>query len=254
MANPDLQALSDEQKHSLQEERYIAEIIKIRSGEKSEERRWLRLLFETAGGTAFITVVLGGLLGTMVNSCVQSSLQAREFAQSQEKSKSDLALTQYKDYLERRQDAMKSTYDLVGQCASACTTLASRMSSDNNPKKYPTQKEKEELIHQNNDTYEKFQKLEDDWRSNRDRFGLWVSYYYEGNADVIRCWNDTKESLTKYLDRTEAEYRQYIEDYRSRDQAKVAEKEKIDYETKVGKFTQCLQRNNRYFWKIYFPD
>jgi hypothetical protein len=246
-------SLTDEQKRSLQEEKYIAELLRIRGGQEDKKRTLVKTLFETAGGTALITVLLGGILGTILNSCIQINLKDREFQQSREQSKSELAVTQYKDYLEHRQEAIKSAYELVGRCASACYSLALRMSEDNNPRLYPTKQDL--LIKENDETYNSFLKVEDEWRSKRDSVALLVSYYYETDGDVMHCWTETRDSVNKYLESTEVEFRTYrLGDYTARNPTKVAEQERAVYETKISEFTQCLKRANKYLWKEYYPD
>ena len=245
--------LSDEQKRNLQQEAFVAEVLKIRGGHHREDikKNWFLRLLETSGGTALITVILGGILGAILNIAIQADLKEREGEQARQRFKGELAVMSYKNYLEQRQGAMKSLYDLVGRATSSCYTLISRMGPEYDPSLAPSSKEK--LVEENQRIYKKFQEVQEEWRSNRDSLGLLVNFYYEGDRSVMECWGKTRETADKYAQCADSKYRRYITDYITRNPEEICKDERVEFEKQIGEFTQCIQRVNKYLWKEYYP-
>ncbi len=246
--------LSDEQKQDLRREMYIAEVLKIRAGYDRGERKknWVFRLLETSGGAALVTVLLGGVLGAALNFVIQADLKQREDEQARQKFKGELALMSYKNYLEQRQGAMKSLYELVGRTTSSCYTLISRMGPEYDPRLSPSSKEK--LVAENQQIYKKFQEAQDEWRGNRDSLGLLVNFYYEGDSGVMQCWSNTRGAADKYAECADSKYRTYITDYITHSPEEICKGERAAFEAQISEFTQCIQRVNKYLWKDYYPE
>lgn len=211
----------------------------------------LRLL-ATNGGTALITVLLGGVLGAILNFFIQSSLTERETEQARQKFKGEVAMMAYKNHLDQRQDAMKRLYELVGKCASSCETLISRAEIDTS--KYPG-KALDELITENKPIYNKFLGVQEEWRENRVSVGLLVSFYYEGDSSVTNCWNRTRDSVSKYLECADGRYKKYQGDF-DHDPPETCSTHQKDFEDRIGEFTICLEKVNKTsaLWQDYGPQ
>lgn len=246
--------LSDEQQGDLRRERYIAEVLKIRGGEDRGDKKgnWFFRLLESSGGTALVTVLLGGLLGAILNFVIQADLRQREGEQARQKFKGELALMSYKNYLDQRQDAMKKLYELVGRSTASCYTLISRMGPEYDPKLAPLSKEK--LIEENQQIYKKFLEVQAEWRGNRDSLGLLVNFYYEGDKGVMECWSKTREAADKYAECADMRYRRYITDYITTNPDEICKDKRADFEGQIGEFTRCIQKVNKYLWKEYYPE
>jgi hypothetical protein len=249
MDSPEKIPLSDEQTQQLQQEEYISRILRVRSEQDQPSKSpWLKFL-GTAGGAALITVLIGGLLGTVLNFFIQSGLKSREIEQARQRSKGEIAIISFRDHLDRRQETTKNLYSLIGRCASASHSLLARTNFDTT--KYPTTKEK--LVEESEQIHKDFQKTQAEWLSNRDSLGLLVSYYFEGDASVTNCWHQTEDSVTQYLECADAEYNAYTNDWVQREVEPCQDK-RSNFQKTIGEFTQCVERANFYPWKEYYPE
>lgn len=243
--------LSDEQKKQLQQEEFISEVVRIRAEhDQTTKNSWLKFL-GTTGGAALITVLVGGLLGTVLNSCIQAGLKSREVEQARQKSKSEIGIISFKDHLDRRQETVKSLYSLVGRCAAASHSLLSTTLIDTN--QY-SDKAVQKLVEEDNEQVHKnFQAIQAEWLSNRDSLGLLVSYYFEGNMSVTSGWKETKDSVTRYLDCADAEYKNYLEFFVKRPELRCKE-ERNSVEITTEAFAQYVKSATYYPWKDYYPE
>ncbi len=68
----------------LRHEAFLAEVLRLRTklDQKQKEKLWWQRFLESSGGTALVTVLLGGLLGQLITSSVQVKQQEREFQQA----------------------------------------------------------------------------------------------------------------------------------------------------------------------------
>ena len=89
---------------------------------RNERRRGSRFL-QSSGGTALITVVLGGIVGSLITGMVQSATHEREFDLAWLKARGDQALGAYRDYLDKEQGLVSQAYGLVGEVAASAETL-----------------------------------------------------------------------------------------------------------------------------------
>jgi rubrerythrin len=206
-------------------------------------------LLATPGGAALVTVILGGILGTLLNSCIQAGLKDREMEQARQKSRGDLALIEYKDYLERRQEAIKSVFETVGKCAAVSLALISRTELD--PKDYRTSQDK--WLQENSDAEDKLLAAQKEWRTKQDSLGLQVSYYYENDVDLMNSWNEVKASLTNCITTAIRTYKGYEDDLVPRDVSAVYGPATKDLDEKLAGFAARLERMNKYLWKEFYP-
>jgi hypothetical protein len=102
-----------------------------------ERRSWWQWLLESSGGTALITVIIGGLMGSLITAIIQIGIKSREFEQARVKSRGDQALVAYKDYLEQQRETMKHAYQLIGNCVSASDDLIDITGEYFDPSKFP---------------------------------------------------------------------------------------------------------------------
>jgi len=185
-----------DQAEKLQFEAFIAEIQKLRTGADNHEKRkpWWQTMLESTGGTALITVIIGGLVGAIITGMIQSGAKDREFEQAWIKARGDQALIAYKDYLEQQRDTVKRAYELVGNCISASDDLIDLTGPDFDPTQYSGLEKQRVTLRQN------YNNCDRQWRGQRDMFGLLVTYYHHGEPRVIDSWELTKDSVSKFMD------------------------------------------------------
>lgn len=243
--------ISVEQKKQLEHERFISEIVRIRTEhDQTSKNPWLKFL-STTGGAALITVLIGGLLGTVLNFLIQSGLQKRELMQAREKSKSEIGIISFKDHLDRRQETVKNLYSLVGRCTAVSHSLLSTTLIDTN--QYSDKGVQKLVEEENEQVHKNFQETQEEWLSNRDSLGLLVSYYFEGNTNVTSGWKETKNSVTKYLDCADSEYKKYLEFFEKRPEL-LCKEERNQVERTTEAFAQYVKSATYYPWKEYYPE
>ncbi|HVG35827.1 MAG TPA: hypothetical protein VM911_22435 [Pyrinomonadaceae bacterium] len=243
--------LTEEQQKLLQQEAFISEILKIRELKERRDKNggWFVRLLESAGGAALITVLVGGILGGLLNWRIQTNLRDREAAQAIQKTQGELALVAYKDFLDRRQETIKSVYELLGNSASASYALITITGPEFEHSKLPAEAEEQKTA-----IRDRFNVAVNEWRSRQDNLGALLSYYHEGRPDVVDSWNNTKSSLTAYMKCAQDEWNNYSTDYIPRDTTKLCSEQRQNYEKNLQLLTQGLENTRRYLWKDFTKE
>jgi hypothetical protein len=168
-------------------ELFVADILKLRGKQESPKPWWQKIL-ETAGGAALITVLIGGLLGQLINMSVQSYLQDRERKESARKAKNDQALLAYNKFLEQGAGKVEHAYNLIGDCIAASDNLiaVAKPEFNNNVE----QKSKANVT---------YNEMATKWRSEKIQLGLLVKYYHHNDPGVTSAWQDAQEAVTNYM-------------------------------------------------------
>src|SRR5947208_267329 len=89
----------------------------------SENGSALISLLKSGTGTAFVTVLLGGLLGQFISCGIQNRVKEREFNDAWLKARADQALASRKEYLDARKRTFNETIGLAAEMASASEDL-----------------------------------------------------------------------------------------------------------------------------------
>lgn len=190
----DTPELSKEQKQQLDNERYLAEVIRIRHGKdeipSQSQSRWqnVQRFLESSAGTALITVLLGGLMGSVVSAVFQIYSKQRE-----------IELLTYQQRIEKRQETIKTTFDLIGSSfAPADTLIRFRTEFANSPIGL-----KEDALDEWNKKWaaisEGFEQAQRKWSSEEKKAVLSLSYYYNNSRQVKAAWKDVNQSMTSYF-------------------------------------------------------
>jgi hypothetical protein len=192
---------SEQEALLLRHEAFMAEIARRRArleAKDGSKPRWQRFL-ETSGGTALVTVLLGGLMGQLITWSIQNQLKEREFQQAWMKARGDQALVTYKEYLDQEQEIVKRSYELIGGCISASEDLILLTTPDFAPGDF-SGSEKHKVETERSSIVEKYNSADSQWRSEREKLGLMMSYYHRGRPEVTRAWQEIQSSVTKYND------------------------------------------------------
>lgn len=190
---------------------FAAEVRKhIQTDQKPPEKaKWLNFL-ESAGGTALISVLLGGLLGQMISCSIQKSQKEREFQQSWMQARGNQALVAYSEYVKQEQEFVKNTFDQVGQSIAASQDLIDITTQKFDPNKFPKGVERTRVINQKAASRHAFNDANFKWRSSRDRTRLLMAFYHHGQPQVLAAWNQADSSVADLMGCAQDEYIKYL--------------------------------------------
>jgi hypothetical protein len=249
---------SDDEALLLKHAALIEEIMQQRNAQERQEEkknlpksRW-QLFLESSGGTALITVLIGGMFGQFISCSIQQGLKEREFQQTWLKARGDQALETYKDYLNQEQAVMKNAYEIVGNCISASDNLILSTGEDFAPENVTgvdSRKMREDIL--------KFQgnynKLIEQWRNQREQLGLLISYYHPRQPDVTQAWDRVRESVIRYSSCASDKYKaRFIQNSRPNNRQEIEEAcsaKKGDLKKELAVLTQRLEEARKYAWE-----
>jgi len=203
--------LSDEENRLIQ---FIASVVEALNsqghspGDKEKSKpAWQRFL-ETAGGVALVTVLLGGILGQCVTGKINEGMKERENHQADVKAYNDRVSDAAKSYLEQEQQVVRRTYELVGKCVSDSEDIVGITGEEFDPSLYEGQSRKD-IQKLRDDIREEYNATDKQWRSEGVSLGLLMSYYHNGNMNVVASWRDAKDSIDAYKDCAEGQLRRH---------------------------------------------
>jgi hypothetical protein len=206
-----LPKLSDEESRHIQFIASVVEALNSRARPPDDKEKskpaWQRFL-ETAGGAALVTVLLGGVLGQCVTSKINEGIKERENHQADAKAYNDRVSDAAKSYLEQEQQVVKRTYELVGKCISDSEDIMGLTVEEFDPSLYEG-KDRKDIQKLRDDVREEYNASDKQWRSEGVSLGLLMSYYHNGNMNVMTSWREVKDSLDAYKDCAEGQLRRH---------------------------------------------
>lgn len=233
-------AWTPEEQQILRREALIAKVIRLRAEagpEKSPRPALLRVL-ESTGGAALITVLLGSLLAPIVISSIQRS-----------RSRDDQALSEYRQYLERQQEAVKDSYDLIGRIVYASQNLISLTKPSFDLKRLSGE-DQETVAKQKREMIENYNAMVREWRVRENMQGLLISYYFYGAPGVSDSWRGVQERVNEFLkcaqDRNESFLKDPAAVINEPDQC-GPKKEAVRGE--LGKLARSIEVSRQYTWQ-----
>src|SRR6185503_4847747 len=105
--------LPEDKEQLLEYETFIKEVLARREGAgKGGQTKpvWQRFL-ETTGGTALITVLIGGIMGSIITGMIQISAKNREAQQARLTARNSQAQVSYKEYLDKELEIVNRAFD-----------------------------------------------------------------------------------------------------------------------------------------------
>jgi hypothetical protein len=202
---------------------------------------------KTTGGTALITVLIGGLFGQIITCSVQNRLKEREFQQAWLKARGDQALVAYKEYLDKEQETVTRAYGLVGSCITASSDLIEITGTGFDPAK--SEGNEPHLKKQVDDIWSKYNEMDTQWGVEREKLGLLIGYYHHGRPEVYEAWGQVKESVTAYKDCAAKRYDEYLETRKLIDTTNVCQNEKQSLDQSLSHLTRTLDAARQYAWE-----
>ncbi|HKB68302.1 MAG TPA: hypothetical protein VKC61_20745 [Pyrinomonadaceae bacterium] len=174
----------------------------------------LLLFLETPGGGTFVGYVIGAiilgvvgtLLGTALTALNQQYQNDREFKKAILKTSGDLELASSNESRSRELEIVSQAYDLLGRCITVSDDLILLTSPRFDPTKFEdfsTVKNQRQAMIANYNNCVK------EWREKREKLKLLMSYYQQGNSEVIHSWQDAQDSATVYMECSQNWYQEH---------------------------------------------
>lgn len=238
----DAQAHNEESVHEQTENPPEREEQTPAKGEEKPKPRWQRFL-ESSGGTALITVIIGGIFGQWITASFQQNEKEREFQQAWMKSRGDQALVSYKEYLDQEQEVMKRAYELIGNSIAASQDLIAQTGKDFNPE-------------QQIEIQKKFNEVSVAWRSERTKLELLIGYYHPEQPQMLRDWQNLSEAVSVFVGCASRWNNSWDDEWRKTGRSPSQEEiheacgnEKRLLDEYVAKLNSTHGSNRRYAWE-----
>lgn len=214
------------------------------AGESKRKPPW-QLFLESSGGTAMITVLIGGIAASCVTAIIQSGSQAREFQDAWLKARGDQALIAYKEYLEQEQQTVKRAYELIGDCISASQDVITLTTPEFAPgSRHGLGAQRESML-------KRWNEVNGMWRRENAKLGLLMSYYHRGSPEVSSAWNEASHSITAYMICATTWFSQYPDHPAPADklEAGVCQVQEGHYKESLTKLSSALDKTRQYAWE-----
>jgi hypothetical protein len=229
----------------IDEKTFNEEIGKGSTPRRGAESRapWWQIFLSSSGGTALITVLLGGIVGTAITAVVQNFQKDREFQTAWMKTRGEQALSAYNDYLSKEQEIVKQSFELIGDTVSASDDLINVTTPEWDPKKVPgIDEQRHELI-------DNYNKKEVAWRTNHETLGLLMSYYHHGQKEVTDSWNKTQDSVTAYMDCASSRYLESLRKKESWSKDDACVDQRKDLRIHLRELNENIDKGRRFVWQ-----
>ena len=243
----------EEKEQLLQHEAFIKEVLALRAdsaGGSKSKPAWQRFL-ETTGGAALITVLVGGVMGSIITGLFQRGAKDREAQQARLTARYNQSQVAYKEYLDKELEIVNRAFDLVGSCVSASEDLAlMTTSTDYDPSKYEGQDKEQarkDLKKQLTEAVDKYNQTDEKWRGEQHKLGLLMSYYHHGNPEVEKSWQGVQGAVTAQLKCTYDLYLAKLNENPT-DQYKKCEGEKEGVIKGLDQLTKSLEQARHHLW------
>lgn len=254
---------TEDEKHFLRIETLFAKANAIRAtnGTGSRKPGWQRFL-ESTGGTALITVVVGGIFGTIISASFQSASKDREFQQTWLKTRGDQAMVGYKDFLDNQQETVKRIFERVGSLTSASEDLISLSKPELTLNNRLSSPELQGISEERKKIKEKYSGVNREWLNECDMLGMLVSYYFPNmpnsvakqssplpaespEVNVALAWDKVKDSVNQYTDCSE----KWANNPYPREPIGACLEQKTTVVNSLIGLNKSLELNRRYTWE-----
>lgn len=201
MATDGLTPLAPDEERLLRHEEFVARVLELRSRTGRKEPAspaWLRLL-ESTGGAALVTVLLGGIAGSVITAVIQNGQKEREFQQEWLKARGEQALLAYREYAEGELKTVQAAFGEVGAMLAAAQDLIVLTEGRFDPGKFEGA-EKEKVLEQRRQLRGAFNTADEAWRRGRETQGLMMGYYHRGSPAIQERWRAVQAAVDAFVD------------------------------------------------------
>ena len=166
---------------------------------------WQRFL-ESTGGTALITVLLGGVLGQWISTTYQARVREREALAAREEALADRRFETHKELLAARLATVRETLELIGAVIAASEDLITITRPEWDPALFPDGAQREATLATKREIRETYNRTDARWRNTREGFGFLLGYYHGGDPAVAASWRELVGAVSAYIDCARAWY------------------------------------------------
>lgn len=177
--------LSESEQELLRHETLISALIQLRTPKPVRKPIWLAVIESSLTVTA-----VSILLGTYGAAYLTASI-------SDQSRKNEQALTDYRLFLDKREDALQDLYKLVGRCIAASEDYIAIAGPASDLNHYAADDRPSVRI-QLQKIVDARNEADEEWTRERARIGLTMDYFFHGNAKVLASWQAVERSTTKY--------------------------------------------------------
>ena len=187
----DTSLTSEQREQLLGNEQLIADLLAIRNPSAppaAGASQFLKFL-QSSAGTAFITVIFGGIMGSVVTAVFQMYSKQRE-----------MQLSAYQQKLTKRQETVSAAFELIGNSFAPADTLyrfhteLGNSPTGKNPGDQAAWQKQWDAVRQD------LEGARRNWSSSEKRTFLSLSYYFNDDRDVKRSWGQVNTALTGWFD------------------------------------------------------
>lgn len=231
----------------LRHEAFVAELLRRRSGsgDNKPPLPWWKRFLETGSGAAFITVLIGGIMGSVITGMIQYYAKEREYQQAWVKARGDQALLAYQEHLKNQHETVKIAYELIGNCISASEDIISLTGEAMAPGASVGIDEKRKNLQDNYD------KVDARWRGEQERLGLLIGYYHPRQATLKDEWDKTQMAITTYMNCARDWYIPRRAERLSEEtvKANACPTERTALTNQLKAFSKILDESRKYAWE-----
>jgi len=193
--------LTPDEERLLRHEELVARVHAIRSEPKPGDspRPWWQRFLESTGGTALVTVLVGGVAGSVVTGVIQDGQKDRDFQQEWLKARGEQARLAYKEYAEGELKTVQAAYEQVGTMLASAQDLIVLTESRFDPARYEGA-ERDKVLEQRRQLREAFNAADAAWRRRRETQGLMMSYYHRGSPAIQERWRAVEAAVDAFVD------------------------------------------------------
>ena len=203
---------------------------------REKKASWIIALLETPGGAALVTVVLGGIVGTIITSQWQERIKQRE-----------LSLAAYAEYAKQEQEIANRTYELIGGGIAASDDLLTLTEPAFDLTRYSGEEQKR-VAGQRQNIREAFNAQDRKWRAERETLGLLLGYYHHGQPEVIAAWQQAEDSVTHYFD---CARNAYLDPPTDPGNSALCSTERKNFRQRLAELTQSFEKARGHAGEVY---
>jgi hypothetical protein len=183
----------EEADNLLFQEQVIAQALAIRNPASSPRtsKSWKELVFETAGGVALITVLLGGIVGGAITTLLQYIQKRNETEHAEQQARLARETATRERTEQMGLDAAKDLFELMYEAVSKSEDvlqLSTKGFADR------------DLSRQREGIRARYNKVDQNWRSQHKVKGLMFVYYNRTIPGLSEGWGKADEAVTGYVD------------------------------------------------------
>lgn len=172
-----------------------------------ETKPWWRILFESVGGAALITVIGGGIIGGLLANFLQRRAKEREILLNQLDAEKQRRLQRTQVYLDEEIKVVADILEVVTASSSKAENLilltTDRFQLDKN--------NSAELKDYRKQVRSDFNAAVDVWKSGRETLGAMLGTYHKRDSAVFLSWINIRKTTTSFLEKSNKLYDYYYD-------------------------------------------